>query len=63
MKIEGLYREKRELLATEVCWLLIAACVCVRERERERTKIMLYRLQCHKPTLSRHVVLRYYTVA
>ena len=36
MKIEGLYREKGELLATEVCWLLIAACVCVCVRERER---------------------------
>ena len=30
VKIEWLYREKRELLATKVCWLLVA------EKERER---------------------------
>ena len=31
VKVERLYREKRELLATEVCWLLIAE-----KEERER---------------------------
>ena len=36
VKIEWLYREKRELLATEVCWLLVAERGRERERERER---------------------------
>lgn len=45
VKIEWLYGEKRELLATKVCWLLVA------ERERERgvgRKIMLslYTISC-----------------
>ena len=32
VKIEGFYREKRELLSTEVCWFLVAAnrnSICV----------------------------------
>ena len=34
VKIERLYREKGEFLATKVCWLLVAE----RERNRERNK-------------------------